>query len=236
MVFMIEPAVFKHFPGMKVVAVTGQGLDNTAPIQAVSDLLDQAWHEAAEQIRQYPNVQSHPRVAAWGEAMRRVGVSRKKFPPSIEAMARRTLKSDRPFRINPLVDFYNAVSLKYLIPAGAYDLDQLESISLGLAREGDHFLAMDETAAEAVAPGEISYRDNQHILTRHFVWRQSRRGLIQPDTKHFLLVSEVLPGLGEAIPDKILADFLSGLKDYFDLSGQGRILSVDDNHLSLEGE
>ena len=46
----------------------------------------------------------------------------KRFPISIEAMLRRALKGGA-FRINPLVDLYNALSLRHICPAGAVDLD-----------------------------------------------------------------------------------------------------------------
>jgi DNA/RNA-binding domain of Phe-tRNA-synthetase-like protein len=41
-----------------------------------------------------------------------MGVSGRKFPSSIEALLRRAFKGGEPLRINPLVDFYNAVSLE----------------------------------------------------------------------------------------------------------------------------
>ncbi|MDP8946327.1 MAG: hypothetical protein M3N03_10425 [Actinomycetota bacterium] len=43
--------------------------------------------------------------------MTAMGVSGRKFPSSIEDLLRRAFKGGEPLRINPLVDFYNAVSL-----------------------------------------------------------------------------------------------------------------------------
>jgi hypothetical protein len=45
------------------------------------------------------------------EAMTAMGVSGRKFPSSIEDLLRRAFKGGEPLRINPLVDFYNVVSL-----------------------------------------------------------------------------------------------------------------------------
>ena len=54
--------------------------------------------------------------------MKAVGVSRKKSPSSVEALVRRAGKGGEPVSISPVVDFYNAISLKYLVPAGGFDI------------------------------------------------------------------------------------------------------------------
>lgn len=236
MIFFVEPKVFELFAGMEIVAIVARKIDNTARNWEIDRFLDEAWQRAASQLADVSNAQSHPRIKAWGDALREVGVSRKKFPPSIEAMARRTLKGPEPFRINPVVDFYNAISLKYLAPAGAYDLDQLESLSLGVSRVGETFTAMGETEEEVLPEGEISYKDGSHILTRHFVWRQSARGLIREDTTDVLFVSEVLKELPEGTSDRILDELLVGLKDYFQVEGRGEILRANQPYLMLSKE
>ena len=75
------------------------------------------------------------------------------FPTSIEALLRRAMKGGSPFRINPLVDFYNAVSLRRVVPVGGFDLDRVPGpLSVRLTRDGDTFSALDADGAVPVPP------------------------------------------------------------------------------------
>ena len=130
----------------------------------------------------------------WRERFQAIGISSKEFPTSIEALLRRALKGSEPRSINPLVDFCNCfdtISLRHCVPAGAFDLAQVPGpLELRLTRPGDTFLALDAGTPLDVPPGEVAYATGQTILTRHFVWRQSRAGLIEPATRNVFLVAE----------------------------------------------
>lgn len=160
--------------------------------------------------------------------MKTVGVNRKQFPSSIEAMVRRAGKGGPPMSISPLVDFYNAISLKHLVPAGGFDMDVLaDGIVLRYSHAGDHFQSFDAADEDLVEAGEVSYASGNDILTRHFVWRQSNRGLIKPETTSILLVSEILGELPPDLSDTILQAFLQGLDHHFGVQAKGMILNVD---------
>lgn len=62
-----------------------------------------------------------------GRSLKVIGVSSKKFPSSIEPLVRRAGKGGEPVSINPLVDFYNSISLEYLVIVEGFDLDQLDN-------------------------------------------------------------------------------------------------------------
>ncbi len=145
-----------------------------------------------------------------------MGVSPKDFPSSIEAILRRALKGGEPFAINPLVDFYNTVSLAHTVPVGGFDLDQLVGpLELRLTRVGDRFEAMDGAAPLMVPPGEVAYVDGRTVLTRHFVWRQARAGLIIPSTRSVFLVSEVPGEVDGGVAGAVLDDLRAGLQTHF---------------------
>lgn len=233
MEFRIAPEIFEHFSGMKIVAVIVKGLDNTKDRPAITEMLTEAYHVAGAEATRYGNAQSHPNVLPWAERMRAVGANRKQFPSSIEAMLRRAGKGGEPFRINPLVDFYNAVSFKYLVPAGAFAFSsQDEVIELRMSKEGDTFQALDDGAPEPIPAGEVSYATGNDILTRHFVWRQSKLGLIEPTTANLLLVSEMLGELSH-LSDLVLQEFTEGLKEHFGIEAKAQILTEE--NLSVKG-
>jgi DNA/RNA-binding domain of Phe-tRNA-synthetase-like protein len=148
--------------------------------------------------------------------MRELGASPRDFPTSVESLLRRAMRGGAPFTINPLVDFYNAVSLKYVVPAGGVDIGQVRGpLELRFSREGDTFQALDASAPGAVPVGELAYVDGSTLLTRHFVWKQSRVGLIGPQTTEALLVAEILQSLDRSLAATIGDEFKAGLENGF---------------------
>lgn len=232
--FRIEPEVFGRIPNLRIaVAVAPAGnLDNAAAHPEIERVWASAWREAAGAAA-YGNAQSHPRVKPWRETFQRMGVSGKQFPSSVEALLRRALKGGEAFSINPLVDFYNAVSLRHVVPAGAFDLDALDdTLELRLSRPGDTFQALDDAVPIDVPPGEVSYTTGAIIITRHIVWRQSRAGLVTPATRRAILVSEVLADLGPTAAEDVAHDFQCGLRDYFGVASTTTVLTADHRALT----
>jgi len=226
MAFYIDPAVWEKFPGMRLVVAVAAGLDNQTDRPEIRQLLD-AVQEELEDGWQYENPQSHPRVQAWREAFQRIGVKGKDFPSSIEALIRRVVSGKRLANINPLVDFYNAVSLRFVVPAGGWDLEGLAGgdIQLRLTREGDRFQELGGQAGPvAVAAGEVSYADAEAIITRHFVWRQSEQAKAVPETRAVFLVSEILPVAGSDLAEDVESAFVEGLRESFGATAQSAIL------------
>lgn len=214
--FVVDAEIFGLFPGMRLAVAVAEGLDNRNSPTGLEDLWGAAWRGSAEEAKGYGNPQSHPRVKAWREAMGAIGVSGRKYPSSIEAAMRRAAKGGEPFSANPLVDFYNAVSLEHVVPVGGFDMDEVKDpLELRLTREGDAFRALDAAAAEPVDPGEVAYASGDTVLTRHFVWRQACEGLITERTSSVLLVSEILAGLESGLAERVLETLQSGLVEHF---------------------
>lgn len=226
MLFEIEKEIFTHFPGLRIVTARVEGLSNECDETGIDAFLKEAWASAGAAATEYGNPQSHPFIKPWVESMKAVGVSRKKFPVSIESMVRRASKSDSPFSINPIVDFYNAISLKNIVPAGGYDTAEFKDhMTLRMSREGDTFCALDSDETESIPPGEVSYADCSEIITRHFLWKQSRHCLLTENTKDILFVSEIEGSLPEEIADTVAADFRDGLKKFFNTDAEVIILN-----------
>jgi DNA/RNA-binding domain of Phe-tRNA-synthetase-like protein len=213
--FSVEAAVFERFPGLRLPVAVVTRLGQEGAVAEVGRRWAAAWAAAARHA-EHGNAQSHPFVRPWRERFAAMGVSGKQFPSSVEALLRRALKGGEPFRINPLVDFYNTVSLEHLAPAGGFDLADIdEHLELRLTRAGDAFLALDGEIAEAVPPGEVAYATGADVLTRHFVWRQARRALVNANTSDAFLVAEVLPELGDNAAEAVAEAFRTGLRDLF---------------------
>ena len=232
--FEIEKSIFRYFPGMKIIAVVArdiQPLENTATIDAT---LADAWQRAATTLTEYENPQSHPYIKPWGERMKAVGAPRKQFPSSIEALMRRAGKGNAPASINPLVDFYNAISLKYIVPAGGYDIDAInDDLWLRFSKQGDTFLALDSNEEINVPNGEVCYADGSTIITRHFVWKQSKHAILTHESKNVLFVSEVLEELPPETADDVAGAIRTGLKQFFGIDAETHVLDENMNGIKL---
>jgi DNA/RNA-binding domain of Phe-tRNA-synthetase-like protein len=232
MQLIVHPDIFDRFPGLRLAVAVATSIDNRTPRPDLLAAWHRAWAEAGAQAAPYGNAQSHPRVTPWGERFRAMGISRKEFPSSIEALLRRALKGGEPFSINPLVDFYNTISLRYTVPAGGFDLDHIAGpIELRLTRQGDHFTALGTDTAEPVPPGEVAYTDGSTVLTRHFVWRQSCDAALTPDTRSLFLVSEILGEVGPEVAEQVLAGSEAGLSEYFAVAPQTFMLDHDRTYI-----
>ena len=217
--FVVSPEIFKLYPNLRLPVVVAGGVDAAADPAGVERLWRQAWEEAGHSAPNYAKAQSHPRIAAWRDAMAATGVSGRKFPSSVESLLRRAFKGGEPPRINPLVDFYNFVSLRHVVPAGGFDLAQLSDVlELRLTREGDTFRPLDSTSVERVEAGEVAYAPGNEVLTRHFVWKQSHKGLLGESTSSVFLVCEVLGEAEESadgLAQAVLEDLSEGVRRYF---------------------
>ena len=214
--FSVEPEVFAQMPGLRLAVVVAHGVDNIPERPTVAAAWADAWAQARATVAPYGNAQSHPRVRAWRERFQAIGVSMRHFPTSIEALLRRAMKGGAPFHINPLVDFYNAVSLRHAVPVGGFDLDRVAGpLSVRLTREGDTFAALDADGRIPVPVGEIAYATGSTILTRQLMWRQARDGLIGPGTRAVFLVSESLPESGAGLAETLLDELGGGLAREF---------------------
>lgn len=230
MQFTIEPAIFERFPGITIAVAVARGIDSERAQPTIAARWQEGW-SAASAAASYGNAQSHPRVRPWRDRLQAMGVSGKQFPSSIEALLRRALKggAGAPFSINPLVDWYNTISLHHFVPAGAFDLEPMPgALELRLSRAGDTFTSLDEDEPVDVPPGEVSYASGSVILTRQFVWRQARTGLVTPATRDVFLVSEVLGEVGRAVAEAVAKDFRAGLREHFGVASRTFLLDAQE--------
>ena len=234
--FAVASEVFELFPGLKLPVAVAEGVHPTTDVPGIETMWLQSWEEAARTASDYQSPQSHPRVAPWREAMTAMGVSGRKFPSSIEALLRRAFKGGEPPRINPLVDFYNAVSLRHVVPAGGFDLEEIDgALELRLTRQEDIFQPLDGSSEVSVEPGEVAYASGNEILTRYFVWKQSRKGLLDESTRSLFLVSEALGEVesDSGVADAVLNDFADGLRRYFNSEPATFLIGEEDPEVSL---
>lgn len=202
--FFIQKDLFDLLPDLTIGMVAAMGLDNTRPSEDIGQLLQQSIDELKKNFVG-DKAQDHPRIKPWRTAFTKLGISGSKFPSSVESMARRILKGDPFPRINPLVDLYNSLSLKYLVPMGGHDLDTLRGdIHLRFAEGWEPFTPMGGGETITVSKGELVYRDDQEVLTRNWVWRQCEKDKATEKTKNIFIPIDVLGEVGSQRAEEII--------------------------------
>lgn len=194
-VFRIAPDVFDLVPTARFYAVVVRGIDNRrGAAEAAARLADAT--AAVHETFAGRDPKSAREIAVWRDAFGARGWTPSKYLSSIEALVRRAVKTGSIPSINPAVDLGNAASLTYLVPIGAHDLGTAhDGITVRLARPDDVFRPMGDAPDETPDPGEIVYTHGNDIRTRRWVWRQSRTGLVTPETTDLLYPIDAFAGI-----------------------------------------
>ena len=197
--FVVEEAFWQLFPEATIGVVVARGFDNAVHADRTAALLESAVHEAASQLAGV-DIPGHSAIAPWRAAYAAFGVKPSKFRSSIESLLR-AAQAGRLHAINPLVDLYNTVSLRHLLPCGGEDLAAIQGdIRLTRASGDEHFVALGTEREERPAPGEVIYCDDYGAICRCWNWREADRTKLTPSTSNaFLCIESVSPHAGAQV-------------------------------------
>jgi len=194
-VFRIDPEIFNLVPTARFYAVVVRGIDNRRGAAEAAARLAEATAAVRESF-DGRDPKSAPEIAVWRDVFGARGWTPSKYLSSIEALVRRVVKTGSIPSINPAVDLGNAASLTYLVPIGAHDLGTApDGITVRLAGPDDVFRPMGDAPDETPDQGEIVYAHGTDIRTRRWVWRQSRTGLVSPETTDLLYPIDAFAGI-----------------------------------------
>ena len=184
MKFSVQADVFDLLPAVCFGAVVAKNIDNSLARPDIAAFL-QASLLATEQRFEKMKAREDAAILPYREAFTRLGMNPNKFMSSIEAMASRVEKKKGLPQINPVVDLGNAISLKYLLPLGAHDLDSAAGdIQVRFSHAGDRFIPFGAEEAEVLEAGELIYSVGERVKTRRWIWRQSEEGKVTETSRN----------------------------------------------------
>jgi DNA/RNA-binding domain of Phe-tRNA-synthetase-like protein len=211
----VTDEIFERYPGVVLGVVTAHGIDNSG----TGDALLAPLRREEERVRAAlagAQVAEHPHIVPWREAYRTFGAKPKDHPSSIENLVRRVLKGQPVPRINPLVDLYNTISLRHLVPVGGEDLDRIEGdVLLTTATDREppvHLLG--EAEARPPKPGEVIYKDGLGTLCRRWNWKEAERTKLTAATRHAVLVIEGLPPVGRELVERAAGELAALVREH----------------------
>lgn len=194
MKFSIDKKIFEQFPGLHIGIVVAKGIDNTRHVPEV-----QTWlRDKEERIRKTYSLETlsvDPRIIAWQQVYRVFGAKPKDHRSSVENLYSLVLQGATIRHITTLVDLYNFISLKYMLPVGGEDLDTIKGdiiLTFASNREAP-LLLLGDKEPRPPHEGEVIYKDDVSAICRRWNWREADRTKLTESTKNAILVIEALP-------------------------------------------
>ncbi len=211
----VASAAWQRVPGLRLVLLVARGLDNHKArpvlVEALAErqaILRATWSYAAPL--------DHPHLSCWHDVLPTLDGQPDRPGSSVERLVHRAL-SDRPAgSTNPMVDLLEVLSLRFLVPIMAWDLDQLAAEpTLGFTTGAERFVGRGTAGWEPVAAGELAFLSTPDVIARPFVGRLAKHGKITASTHRTLAVAAVPRGrapnlasrIGEALTSLVAVHF-----------------------------
>jgi DNA/RNA-binding domain of Phe-tRNA-synthetase-like protein len=229
MLFKIDPRIFQRFPGLVIGAIIVKGADNSGTAGEIqSGLRSQETRIKSE--FQLPTLSQHQKIGVWRKAYSAFGGKPDKNKSSVESLYRLVLQGAELRHINSLVDTYNLISLKHMLPAGGEDLGKIKGgILLTFAGAGEpSVLLIGEKEPRPPHEGEVIYKDEISAICRRWNWREADRTKLTEETKNCILVIEGLPPITREEVENAVKELADLVQKFCGAEASYKILDVQD--------
>lgn len=225
MSFYIEPSVIEKYPHLKVGVLIVKGIKNQGSRDTITKLVETT-SDRVKKSYAGKEITKEPKILDWREAYKSFGYKPSSFRCSAEALLRRVIGDKGLPSINPVVNLYNMISVKYSLPAGADDLDKVSgAVRLAMAKGDEPFITLGSREEDRAKEGEIIYRDDQEVLCKAWNWRESDTSKITEESQNISLVIEGLEHTSPGEVTKALNELKTLIQEY--CGGQSETYYLD---------
>jgi lysyl-tRNA synthetase class 2 len=236
MKYTVDSDVYSVYPDLYTGIAVLSGISNSASVPEGTALLAEAEARLRAERGARP-ASEHPHVAAWRAAYSTFGVKPSKYRSAVEALTRRVLKGRELPRINKLVDLGNCLSVKYVLPIAAYDLDQVTGDMVIKFATGDEtFVPLGTTEIEHPEPGEVIYTDSdgKEAQSRRWNWRQSDKAKAVEGTESVLLTVEGVNQIPRETVEKATKELIELIQRFCGGEAQYFLLHKEEQEAEFE--
>ena len=185
----ISDKILEKYPELNLGFIVAKNLDNGNYNNEIQGMIRDIEKKTRENI-DTERVTEIPIIAKWREIYREFGAKPSDYRNSVEALIKRVLKTEL-YKINPLVDLYNYISIKHIMTVGGEDIDKIEGdLILDFAKGDEEFIPLGENENNPPWEGEIVYKDNKGVICRCWNWREGDRTKLTEKTKNAIIVIE----------------------------------------------
>ena len=153
--FVLDPSFLELFPQSRIGVLVCKGIDN----HVKEEERYAPWLRECEKLSSVytgnPEFTENETIRNWRDAFYRFR-TKKGARCSIEALLRRVSKGGEIGCINPLVDLYNGISLKYGMPVGRKDRSRIGRQRGKVYRRQDKSADRDRIKSKAIKRGRFS--------------------------------------------------------------------------------
>lgn len=194
MKFKIDKKIFEKFQGLTIGVIVAKNVNNAGTLEDVQNQLRVIESEIKTKYNT-GTLSQNPKIDVWRKTYSTFGAKPKENKSSVESLYRLVLQGTNLRHINKLVDIYNFVSLKYMVPVGGENIDKIKGdVSLTFAEANEvPVLLLGDKDARPPHVGEVIYKDDISAICRRWNWREADRTKFTEDTKNCILVIEGLP-------------------------------------------
>lgn len=194
---LVTPSIDSHLagiaPGFRALSILVEAAPITQP-----DVASAALAQACQQVLTDDVAWAEAHLSAWDDVFRAFGAKPKRTPCSASALRKRVLKEGALPPLDPVVDIYNAISIRYAIPVGGENLAAYAGAPrLTLAEGNEPFDTLKEGQPVIEYPdaGEVIWRDDIGVTCRRWNWRQGVRTRLDSQAQHMWFILESLPSM-----------------------------------------
>lgn len=207
---IIDPAVATIAPDFRAVSLFADA-HGAAPIALDPSVLA----DACRVVREGGPAWAEAHLSSWADAYARFGAKPNRTPCSAQSLRKRVLKDGALPAINPVVDLYNAVSLRFAVPVGGENIDAYAGAPRLTIADGTEFFdttADGMPAIECANVGEVIWRDDVGVTCRRWNWRQGARTRLDSCTGRMWFVMESLDTMPMDALDEAATALEAGLR------------------------
>ncbi|WP_333901972.1 B3/4 domain-containing protein [Enterobacter wuhouensis] len=197
-------------PGFRALSI----LVEAAPI-AHPEVAPAALAQACQQVLNDDVPWADDHLAAWDEVFKAFGAKPKRTPCSAAALRKRVIKDGSLPPLDPVVDIYNAVSIRYAIPVGGENLAAYSGaprLTLADGSESFDTLKEGQPVVEYPDAGEVIWRDDIGVTCRRWNWRQGVRTRLDSQARSMWFILESLPSMPLAALEEAGAEMVNNLQ------------------------
>ncbi|WP_449554018.1 B3/B4 domain-containing protein [Lelliottia amnigena] len=189
----IDPRLASIAPGFRALSI----MVEAAPILH-PEVAPAALARACQQVLNDDVAWADAHLTAWDDVFKTFGAKPKRTPCSANALRKRVLKEGELPSLDPIVDIYNAISVRYAIPVGGENFAAYSGVPrLTIADGSEPFDTLKEGQPIVEYPdaGEVIWRDDIGVTCRRWNWRQGVRTRLDSQAKTMWFILESLPAM-----------------------------------------